>query len=195
MKRLAAVCALAFAPLAAHAQFFIEGALGKAKADLDDFRDQGFLTDRTANSGALGVGYMFNRFIGFEAGYRQLGEARLRATGAASATIGDQLFVTTGDATLKVKSSGAYVGPVFETFVGRFDLIARAGMFIWKSEFEASGAGAFSANKTDGMDPYAGVGIAYRMTPRTSAGVSWTRFKVLEDVRIEVWDLRLKFYF
>lgn len=195
MKRLAVACALALAPFAAHAQFFIEGAVGKAQADLDDFRDQGFLTGRTANSGALGVGYMFNRFLGFEAGYRRLGEARLRSTGAASATIGEHLFVTTGDATLQVESAGAYLGPVFETFVGRFDLIGRAGMFIWRSEFTASGAGAYPTDKTDGMDPYAGVGVAYRMTPRTSAGVSWTRFKVLEDVRVDVWDLRLKLYF
>jgi OOP family OmpA-OmpF porin len=172
MKRTLALLALILLPAAAHAQFFVEGTFGGAKADLRDFEDLGFLTDDSTGTWSLGGGYMFNRFLGVEAGYRAIGDTEIRSPAGS----------TKSDAT------GIYVGPVFETFVERFRLNARIGLFSWKSD-----PSTFTG-KDDGLDAYVGLGAAYAMTEKAFFGLSWTRYR-LDEVNVDAFDIRLRYSF
>lgn len=191
MKRTVALLALLALPVAAHAQFFAEGTFGGAKADLDDFQTQGFTADDASGTWSLGGGYMFNPFLGVEAGYRSIGEAELTSLGAVSGTFGGAPFSSAGPLSIKADAKGVYVGPLFETFVERFRLNARAGMFAWKSDVTV---GALT-HKDDGLDAYAGLGVSYAMTSNAFFGMSWTRFRVLDEIDVDAWEIRLKYSF
>jgi hypothetical protein len=171
-----ALLALILVPAAAQAQFYVEGTLGAGRVDLDDFQGLGFSGTEAAGTWSFGGGYMFNPFLGIEAGYRSFGDFEL--TGP-------------GPATLKVDGHGVYVGPVFDTYVERFHLQARAGGFAWKSDARAGGV----TQSDDGFDGYAGVGVSYAMTPKSFFGLSFTRYRVLDEVDVDAWDMRLKFSF
>ena len=193
MKKIAALLALIVVPAAAHAQFFVEGAFGGAKADLRDFEELGFGTDEASGTWSLGAGYMFNRHLGIEAGYREIGEAELTAPGTVSGTFGGLPF--SGPVSLKADAKGVHVGPLFETYIDRFRLNARVGMFAWKSDITASATGGSVKGKDDGLDPYVGVGASYAMTESAFLGLSWTRFRVLDEIDVDAWDIRLKYSF
>ena len=193
MKRTLALFAFVLAPALAHAQFFLEGTFGGAKADLDDFAAQGFSTDNAAGTWSLGGGFMFNRFLGIEAGYRAIGEMEMTSAAPLNGTFGGQPF--SGALSLKADAAGVYVGPVFETFIERFRLIARAGMFAWKSDITLTTAGGSSTQKDDGFDPYVGLGASYAMTDRAFFGLSWTRFRTLDELDTDTWEVRLKYSF
>jgi opacity protein-like surface antigen len=179
MKKTTALLALILLPAAAHAQLFVEGAFGGAKADLGEFQDLGFSTDEASGTWSLGAGYMFNRHLGIEAGYRAIGESEVSSPAAVT----------------KTDAKGVYVGPLFETYIDRFRLNARAGMFAWKSDITLSTSAGSVKDKDDGLDPYAGVGVSYAMTENAFFGLSWTRFRVLDEIDVDAWDIRLKFSF
>jgi opacity protein-like surface antigen len=205
MRKSVALIALIVVPAAAQAQFFVEGTFGGAKADLDEFDKQGFATDNATGTWSLGAGYMFNRHLGIEAGYRTLGEHEISAIGAASTLVGGQPFTATGAAVAKAETHGVYVGPVFETYIERFRLLARTGMFAWQSDITASGAASYAAqaipaggsitDKDDGLDPYVGLGVSYALTGNAFLGLSWTRFRIIDEVNVDAWDIRLKYAF
>jgi OOP family OmpA-OmpF porin len=167
MKRTAALLALLLLPAAAQAQFFVEGTFGGAKADLREFENLGLATDDAAGTWSLGGGYMFNRFLGVEAGYRAFGDFEVDST--------------------RSDAKGVQVGPLFETFAERFRLNARIGVFSWKSENTFTG-------KDDGLDAYVGLGAAYAMTEKAFFGLSWTRYR-LDEVNVDAFDIRLKYSF
>lgn len=195
MKKSAVLLALLLLPAAAHAQFFVEGAFGGAKADLREFEAPSFATDEASGTWSLGAGYMFNRHLGIEAGYRAIGESEIRSLAGASGTFGGVPFSSAGALSLKADARGVIVGPLFETFIERFRLNARAGMFAWKSDITLTSGGATARDKDDGLDPYAGVGVSYAMTGNAFFGLSWTRFRVLDEIDVDAWELRLKYSF
>jgi hypothetical protein len=176
VSKTAAVLALVLLPAAAHAQFFVEGTFGAGRVNLDDFRALGFSGDDAAGTWSFGGGYMFSPYLGIEAGYR---------------SFGDFEFTAPGPATLRADAKGVYVGPVFETYVERFHLNARAGGFAWKSDVTLGGA----TQKDDGFDGYVGLGASYAMTPKAFFGLSFTRYRVLDEVDVDAWDIRLKYSF
>lgn len=193
MKKTALLLALLLLPAAAQAEFFVEGTFGGAKADLDDFEAQGFSSDNASGTWSLGGGFMFNRFLGIEAGYRAIGEMELSSAAPLTGTFGGQPF--SGVLGLKADAAGVYVGPVFETFIERFRLVARAGMFAWKSDVTLTTASGSSTRKDDGFDPYVGLGASYAMTERAFFGLSWTRFRTLDELDTDTWEVRLKYSF
>jgi hypothetical protein len=195
MKKTTALLALILLPVTAHAQFFVEGAFGGAKADLGEFQDLGFATDEASGTWSLGAGYMVNRHLGIETGYRAIGDSEISSLTAASGTFGGLPFSSTGALSLKADAKGLYVGPLFETYIERFRLNARAGMFAWKSDITLSTSAGSIKDKDDGLDPYAGLGVSYAMTDSAFFGLSWTRFRVLDEVDVDAWDIRLKFSF
>jgi len=103
--------------------------------------------------------------------------------------------VSSAAAVSESDAKGLYVGPLFETYIERFRLKARAGMFAWKSDITLTSGGVAARDKDDGLDPYAGVGVSYAMTDNAFFGLSWTRFRVLDEIDIDAWDIRLKFAF
>jgi hypothetical protein len=196
---------LALSPLAAHAQFFVEATFGKGLGDYSTFENQGFSSDRADSTWSAGIGYMFNRFVGIEAGYRGLGESGVSSPNAQSGAIGRVKFNSPGPFALKIESSGVYVGPVLETYIDRVRLNARVGGYFWKSDVTASGAGTFD-NRTipaggvvtssqEGVSAYVGAGAQYLLAGGLSLGGSFTRYRVLDDIRVDCWDLRLKYSF
>ncbi len=195
MNKTIALIALFLLPVAAHAQFFVEGTFGGAKADLRDFEDLGFSTDEASGTWSLGGGYMFNRFLGVEAGYRSIDDFEITSFGAVSGTFGGTPFSSAGPLSIKADAAGVYVGPLFETFVDRFRLNARIGMFAWKSDVTLSSAAGAVKDKDDGLDAYAGLGVSYAMTNNAFFGMSWTRFRVLDEIDVDAFDLRLKYTF
>lgn len=207
MKKTAALLAFLLLPAAAHAQFFVEATVGGAKADLADYKDLGFSTDEATGTWSLSAGYMFNRFLGIEAGYRAIGEGGISAAGGLSGTFAGQPFTAVGAAAVKAETKGWLVGPVFETFIERFRLNARAGMFAWQSDVTASAAGTASyagqtiplngsiEDKHDGLDPYVGLGASYAMTDNAFLGLSWTRFRIVDEIEVDAWEVRLKYSF
>jgi OOP family OmpA-OmpF porin len=195
MKKTVALLALIALPAIAHAQFFVEGAFGGAKADLRDFEDLGFSTDEASGTWALGGGFMFNRFFGVEAGYRSIGDSEITSFGAVSGSFSGQPFSSAGPLSIKADAKGVYVGPLFETFVDHFRLNARVGMFAWKSDITTTSGGAAVKDKDDGLDAYAGVGFAYEVTGNAFFGMSWTRFRVLDEIDVDAFDIRLKYSF
>ena len=174
MKKTITLLAPILVPAAAQAQFYVEGTFGAGRTDVDAF--QGFSGTEAAGTWSLGGGYMFNPFLGVEAGYRSFGEFE---------------FATPGPGTLKVDGHGVYVGPVFDTYIERFHLQARAGGFAWKADASAGGV----TQSDDGFDGYAGVGVSYAMTPKAFFGLSFTRYRVLDEVDVDAWDIRLKYSF
>jgi hypothetical protein len=191
VKKTAALLALSLLPAAAHAQFFVEGTFGAAKVDLGEFQAQGFFIDEAAGTWSIGAGYMFNPYLGIEAGYRSFEEFELTSPGAFAGTFGGRPFSAAGSVNLKADAQGVYVGPVFETFIERFRLNARAGGFAWKSDVTVGGA----THKDDGFDGYLGLGVSYAMTPKAFFGLSLTRFRVLDEIDVDAWDIRLKYSF
>jgi hypothetical protein len=188
---VAALLALVMVPATAQAQFFVEGTFGGTRVDLDEFQTQGFTVDEATGTWSIGAGYMFNPFLGIEAGYRAFEEFELTSPGAFSGTFGGRPFSSAGAVNLKADAQGVYVGPVFETYIERFHLQARAGGFAWKSDVTVGGA----THKDDGFDAYAGLGVSYAMTPKAFFGLSLTRFRVLDEIDVDAWDIRLKYSF
>lgn len=191
MKKAALLLALLAAPAAAQAQFFVEGTFGGARVDLDEFQKQGFSVDEAAGTWSIGAGYMFNPYIGMEAGYRAFEEFELTSPGAFTGSFGGRPFTSAGSVNLKADAKGVYVGPLFETYIDRFHLNARAGGFAWKSDVTVGGV----TQKDDGFDAYVGVGVSYAMTPKSFFGLSFTRYRVLDEIDVDAWDLRLKYSF
>jgi hypothetical protein len=188
---VAALFALVVVPATARAQFYLEGTFGGTRIDLDEFQTQGFSVDEASGTWSIGGGYMFNPFLGIEAGYRAFEEFELTSPGAFSGTFGGRPFSSAGAVNLKADAQGVYVGPVFETYIERFHLQARAGGFAWKSDVTVGGA----THKDDGFDAYAGLGVSYAMTPKAFFGLSLTRFRVLDEIDVDAWDIRLKYSF
>jgi OOP family OmpA-OmpF porin len=174
MKKTLAFLALVLLPAAAQAQFYVEGTFGAGRVELDDFRALGLSGDDAAGTWSIGGGYMFNPFLGIEAGYRAFEELEFGSP-----------------VSLRADAAGVYVGPVFETYVERFHLNARAGGFAWKSDVTIGGI----TQKDDGFDAYVGLGVSYAMTPKAFFGLSFTRYRVLDEVDVDAWDLRLKYSF
>lgn len=204
MKTLIAAL-LSLVSLAANAQPFVEVALGKGLTNFNDYERQGFSSDRADPTSSIAVGYMFNRFIGVEAGYRDLGEAGIQSSNPQTGAIGRFAFASTGPLSVQIESSGWFAGPVFETYIQRVRLNARLGIYAWKADATASGTGTFD-NQTlpatgsvkstgEGISAYAGAGVTYMLTSKASVGAAYTRFRVLEDIKVNCWDVRLKYAF
>jgi hypothetical protein len=190
-KKAVLLALLLLAPAAAHAQFFVEGTFGGTRVDLDEFQTQGFSVDEATGTWSIGAGYMFNPYLGIEFGYRAFEEFELTSPGAFTGSFGGRPFSSAGAVNLKADAQGVYVGPVFETFIERFRLNARAGGFAWKSDVTVGSA----THKDDGFDGYVGLGVSYAMTRNAFFGLSFTRFRVLDEIDVDAWDLRLKYSF
>lgn len=182
MKKLAAILALSFTPLMAHAQGFVEFSVGQASVDLGDLGATS--VDDTDTTWAIGGGYMFHPNVGAEIGYRHLGEA--------SAT-----FISGGDvirATAEV--TGIFAGAVGRIPVSeRFNIVPRAGLYLWESEGRGflNGVQVVSADD-DGTDIYFGVGASYAVSRQVDMGLAWTRFDIDGD-DVDAIELKVGFRF
>lgn len=186
---------------------FVEGSVGYGKFDLGNTSNWS-IDDKDTNWG-LSAGYMFNQYLGVEAGYRDLG----RATGSISGNLSGTLYGSPATVNGTVNASGDVDGwllgvrgslPLSE----KFSLNARAGWYRWDADIKATanavltwGGVAYpigsTASKTySGTDPYYGLGASYSITRNLGVGVGYTKFD-LDDigVKIDSWDVSLSYRF
>ncbi|MDO8959327.1 MAG: outer membrane beta-barrel protein [Rhodocyclaceae bacterium] len=206
MKKLMVMAAGLLVAGAASAQgAFIEGTVGFGKADLGD--TSGFSVDNKDTNLGFTAGYMFNKYIGVEAGYRDLGSVSATASGTVTGTYYGSPFSATGTLNASADANGWLLGvrgnlPINE----KFSLNARLGWFNWDADAKATASGTltyggtvYAGNVTatgsdSGTDIYYGLGANYNVTKQVGVGVGYTKFK-LDDVKVDSWDINVNYRF
>src|SRR6185503_8167539 len=95
-------------------------------------------------------GWQFHRYLGVEAAFVDLGEAKYEGTF-------NGLPVTGG----KLKVNGLNFAVVGRLPIGeRFALFAKGGAFVWEAEAKDMTAGVSFTSKTDGTGASGGVGFS-----------------------------------
>jgi opacity protein-like surface antigen len=203
----ASFCALTLASPARAADngFFAEGGLGWAHVKVNNTLG----LDASGNdvTWLVGGGYMFNRNVGVEGGYRWLYIPDGSATGGGTGQLSGHTYTYTGTLSFTGHAGGFYLGPVFQLPLDdKFSLRARVGAFFWDARTSLSstgaltrdgvlvGAGASSSTSAKGTTAYGGVGAAYNFTSATSLELAYNYTKV-EAVKFNTLDLRLKYSF
>lgn len=154
------------AALAQDSGWFVSGGVGYSQGGLKSSQVQGTDVKTDFDSTMLSVqgGYQVNRNVAVDFGYRDMGAMRIwRDKGANqfSASIKGSA-VTLG---------GTYSHPLSE----QVDISAHAGVYWWTFKIDApQGAGQVTESGSKG---YFGSGVSYSLTPHTSVGANWTRFK------------------
>jgi OOP family OmpA-OmpF porin len=193
------------AGIAQEAGFFVEGALGRTKADLGN--TSGWTINNKDTTFGANVGYMFNDYIGVEGGYRDLGDVSGSATGTFSGSLYGKPLVGTGTLTLNADGKGWTLGPRLNLPVNKdFSLNARLGWFMWEANSKATVNAAFTwggtaylanaqaTNNQTGTDTYYGLGASYNINKQLAAGINYNQYK-LDSVKVDTWDLSLKYRF
>ncbi len=188
--------------------WFLDASVGRSRADLGN--TSGFTVDNRDTSFSLGGGYMFNRYVGAEVGYRDLGEVSASITGTLNnARIYGNTVSGTATLTLKGSADGFYFGPVFRLPVhDKVDLVGRFGWY--RSEipvtatFSAAGtingtavaAGASASKTYKDTDPYWGIGGTYNFNKNVGLGLEYSKYKLgVTDTKLEIWSTRLTYRF
>ena len=183
---LAALIIAVAAP--AQAQFYVGGAVGRSDASADRqgrddaFLDLGFASATTTSDDKdtgyrVFAGYLFNRWLGLEAAYTDLGKTRFR-------TEVDPPGALAGEASVKGEELtvvGRY--PVSEQFA----VYGRAGVYFARTQTTYRAEGAIEL--VDGADrqrkrttkPVYAVGASYAFTPQIGARVEWARHNDLGE--------------
>jgi OmpA-OmpF porin, OOP family len=188
---------------------FIDVSIGRMKADLGN--TSGFSVDNKDTSYSIGAGYMFNRHIGAELGYRDLGDVSGSATATFNNTAVFGNTVTgTGRLSFNGGADGYYFGFVLRAPVHeKFDFVGRAGWF--RSEAPVSVTVSFagtvngaavaanaSASQTfKDTEPYWGVGGTYNFNRNFGLSLEYSKYKLAKelDTKVDVWALRASYRF
>lgn len=154
----------------ASAQAFIGGSIGQS--DVDESITTGLITSGVVDGKDTGFkvfgGYMFNRNIGVEAAYVDLGEVSYSGRFGAALVTGGKVEVTG----FNIAALGSF--PINE----QFSVFGKIGLFIWDVEAsDVTGGVPFSA-KNDGTDISFGLGVGYNFTRNLGVRAEWERFKV-----------------
>jgi OOP family OmpA-OmpF porin len=189
----AAILAVGMAlPLAGMAQsmadrgWYVGGSIGQS--DVEESLAGGLITSGEIDGKdtafkAFG-GYMFNRYVGAEVAYVDLGKVRYSGE-----FFGDQ--VTGG----KVEVSGFNIAAVGAIPVSAaFSIFGKLGLFSWDAEASDTTGGVPFSAKSDGSDVSFGAGVSYRFTRHLAARAEWERFK-LDDVDADLLSVGLLYKF
>lgn len=213
-KQLGMVVVYSFMSLAANAAdngFFVEGGAGRSIAKLGN--TAGLNVTDSDTTWLLGAGYNFNKYVGVEVGYRELGIAKASASGAVTGTLYGAPFSATGTFSASADADGVYVGPVFtlplDVITGlsdKFGISARVGAYRWSLEENASASGSLTykgavyagnvaaSAKERGTDAYYGLGGNYNLQKNFGVSLNYNRFRVF-GTNVDSWDLRVRYSF
>jgi OmpA-OmpF porin, OOP family len=163
---VAVLLALAGAATPAYSQdagWYAGIGLGQSKASCTGLSGTGIGCDDTDASLGLYGGYQFNRYLGIELGYADLGEVNASGPGT-TASVGAKGFELSGTATL----------PFSQEFAG----YAKLGVFRWDLDASAWGTAgrAFTVSES-GTDLTYAMGVKYDF-PGSGVGVraQWQRY-------------------
>lgn len=167
---------------------YIFGSVGQSDLEAPDATSTASVTDDTDTTFTLGLGYQFNDHFSLEAGYTDLGETDININGPA--TLNANGATVDGSATIDV--SGYFVGLKGEAPVSEsFSVFARAGAYIWESDFDGSGTNVEIA---DGTDAYLALGTAYSVTENVAVDFQVSRYN-LDDTDVDTYTLGLTYKF
>jgi OmpA-OmpF porin, OOP family len=157
---LLAASALSIPAYAADSGWFLFGSAGMTKYKDKDPTPPGISVDDSDIGFKLGGGYMFNKYLGFEAAYVDLGKEKFTAPGfSADATASGEVVSALG------------VWPINE----QFSLLGRVGAI--NATVKVSGGGQ-SVKSTDVKLTY-GVGGAFNLNKQFSVRLEWDRYDKL----------------
>ena len=166
-------------------QLFVSGTFGQATVGDDDG-----LKDDSDTAFGFGVGYMFHENLGFEAGYKSLGEYEDKP-----------LFDTLNDGTLVTISGDDKVSGFNFGLIGvlpvqhQFDVYGKLGFHRWEieSNVRVSGGGtSISDGATgDGTDLYFGFGGKYNFSEQIAVGLEWVRYDYDDSENVTVFGVDL----
>ena len=159
-----------FFPTQVLAQAFVGGSIGHS--DIEEEIAAGVIDSGPVDSKDTGWkvfgGYMFNRNLGLEVAYVDLGRTTYSG-------IYEGAPVTGG----KIDVGGFNVG-----FIGsiplseRFSLFGKIGLFIWEVEASDTTGGLPASARADGSDISFGVGLSYDFTRQLGLRAEWEMFQV-----------------
>ena len=147
-------------------QLFISGAFGMTTVgDDDDLKDDG------DTALGFGVGYMFNENLGFEVGYKSLGEYT-------SDDVADDADVTD---TFKFEASGFNFGVIGVLPVqNQIDLYGKMGFLMFEVDVNETYRDSIGtetlSDSFDGTELYFGFGAKYNVSKRWGVGLEWARY-------------------
>jgi opacity protein-like surface antigen len=137
----------------------VETALGPVDVDRHDWAWKLFL------------GYRFNRFLGLELGYANLGE----------------FDVTLAEETESPEVEGFNLSALATLPLGdQFGLFAKGGGYAWRSHLPLP-----LAERDEGVDFTFGGGLMFRFTPHVALRAEWERFRV-DSERLDLISVGLQ---
>jgi OOP family OmpA-OmpF porin len=179
-------------PLASMAQsgldrgWYAGGSIGQS--DVDESVAGGLITSGSVDGKDTGWklygGHMFNRNLGVELAYVDLGKTRYSGTFFGAPVIGGRVEVTG----FNLAAIGAI--PVSTAF----SVFGKLGIFSWDAEAKDTTAGVPFSERSDGNDVFFGAGVSYSFTRNLSLRGEWERFQ-LDDVDADLLSVGFVYRF
>jgi len=133
--------------------------------------------DETDTAWKIFAGYQYNKYLGVELGYVDLGEVDI-----------DAVITAPTAATLKInaETQAAALSVIASLPIGdKFNVFGRVGAFYWDVEAEAAavvgGVVSKASADDDGIDLLFGAGAKYDFTKNVGVRVEWERYDVDGD--------------
>ena len=152
------------------AGFYVGGSLGQSSFDKEIVRE--LLTSGRVDTSDTGFkvfgGYQFNRNVGLEVAYVDLGKASYSGFAGPAPVTGGKVEVTG----VNLSAIGAWpVAP-------NFDVFGKIGFLSWEDKASDVTGGVPFSDKIDGTDLSFGFGAAWHLTRNVRLRVEWERFRV-----------------
>lgn len=152
------------------AGFYVGGSLGQSSFDKEIVRE--LITLGTVDTSDTGFkvfgGYQFNRNVGLEVAYVDLGKASYSGFAGPDPVIGGKVEVTG----VNLSAIGAWpVAP-------NFDVFGKIGFLSWEDKASDVTGGVPFSDKIEGTDLSFGFGAAWHLTRNVRLRVEWERFRV-----------------
>lgn len=152
------------------AGFYVGGSLGQSSFDKEIVRE--LITSGTVDTSDTGFkvfgGYQFNRNVGLEVAYVDLGKASYSGFAGPDPVIGGKVEVTG----VNLSAIGAWpVAP-------NLDVFGKIGFLSWEDKASDVTGGVPFSDKIEGTDLSFGFGAAWHLTRNVRLRVEWERFRV-----------------
>jgi OOP family OmpA-OmpF porin len=152
------------------AGFYVGGSLGQSSFDKDIVRE--LITSGRVDTSDTGFkvfgGYQFNRNVGLEVAYVDLGKASYSGFAGTDPVIGGKVEVTG----VNLSAVGAWpVAP-------NLDVFGKIGFLSWEDKASDVTNGIPFSDTIDGTDLSFGFGASWHLTRNVRLRVEWERFRV-----------------